>query len=444
MTDILLIIAIVFGICSLSASLAALKGLSGLRRETERAVKNTEHLFALNDEKFSAVRRELNDSLRLFGEMISSNQRSSQEAVSQKLNDMERNMASLQEASGRSTQAVLRQLEERLKTFSLENEQRLDNIRTSVSRHLTSLQEDNNARLEKMQGIVDEKLQKTLEERMARSFTLVNERLEQVYKGLGEMQTLATGVGDLKKVLSNVKTRGILGEIQLGSILEEILSPDQYMREAPIKRGTKVEFAVKLPSDDGDGVLMPIDSKFPMDVYSRVMEAYDSADRDRIKSASAELVQSLKAMARDINQKYIEPPKTTAFAVMFLPTEGLYAEAVKLGMIETLQRDYKVCMAGPSTLAALLNSLQMGYQSYMIHKRSGEVWQILSEVKTEFDKFADGLAVTQERMAQVSNDLDTLIGVRTRQMQRKLRKVTDSSEMELLAPNGVSDRGGIA
>lgn len=444
MTDILLIIAIVFGICSLSASLAALKGLSGLRRETERAVKNTEHLFALNDEKFSAVRRELNDSLRLFGEMISSNQRSSQEAVSQKLNDMERNMASLQEASGRSTQAVLRQLEERLKTFSLENEQRLDNIRTSVSRHLTSMQEDNNARLEKMQGIVDEKLQKTLEERMARSFTLVNERLEQVYKGLGEMQTLATGVGDLKKVLSNVKTRGILGEIQLGSILEEILSPDQYMREAPIKRGTKVEFAVKLPSDDGDGVLMPIDSKFPMDVYSRVMEAYDSADRDRIKSASAELVQSLKAMARDINQKYIEPPKTTAFAVMFLPTEGLYAEAVKLGMIETLQRDYKVCMAGPSTLAALLNSLQMGYQSYMIHKRSGEVWQILSEVKTEFDKFADGLAVTQERMAQVSNDLDTLIGVRTRQMQRKLRKVTDSSEMELLASNGVSDRGGIA
>ena len=444
MTDILLIIAVVFCACALAASLAALKGLSGLRRETERAVKNTEHLFALNDEKFSAVRRELNDSLRLFCEMISSNQRSSQEAVSQKLNDMERNMASLQEASGRSTQAVLRQLEERLKTFSLENEQRLDNIRTSVSRHLTSMQEDNNARLEKMQGIVDEKLQKTLEERMARSFTLVNERLEQVYKGLGEMQTLATGVGDLKKVLSNVKTRGILGEIQLGSILEEILSPDQYMREAPIKRGTKVEFAVKLPSDDGDGVLMPIDSKFPMDVYSRVTEAYDSADRDRIKSASAELVQSLKAMARDINQKYIEPPKTTAFAVMFLPTEGLYAEAVKLGMIETLQRDYKVCMAGPSTLAALLNSLQMGYQSYMIHKRSGEVWQILSEVKTEFDKFADGLAVTQERMAQVSNDLDTLIGVRTRQMQRKLRKVTDSSEMELLAPNGVSDRGGVA
>ena len=444
MTDILLIIAVVFCACALAASLAALKGLSDLRRENERAAKNTEHLFALNDEKFSAVRRELNDSLRLFGEMISSNQRSSQEAVSQKLNDMERNMASLQEASGRSTQAVLRQLEERLKTFSLENEQRLDNIRTSVSRHLTSMQEDNNARLEKMQGIVDEKLQKTLEERMARSFTLVNERLEQVYKGLGEMQTLATGVGDLKKVLSNVKTRGILGEIQLGSILEEILSPDQYMREAPIKRGTKVEFAVKLPSDDGDGVLMPIDSKFPMDVYSRVMEAYDSADRDRIKSASAELVQSLKAMARDINQKYIEPPKTTAFAVMFLPTEGLYAEAVKLGMIETLQRDYKVCMAGPSTLAALLNSLQMGYQSYMIHKRSGEVWQILSEVKTEFDKFADGLAVTQERMVQVSNDLDTLIGVRTRQMQRKLRKVTDSSEMELLAPNGVSDRGGVA
>ena len=444
MTDILLIIAVVFCACALAASIAALKGLSDLRRENERAAKNTEHLFALNDEKFSAVRRELNDSLRLFGEMISSNQRSSQDAVSQKLNDMERNMASLQEASGRSTQAVLRQLEERLKTFSLENEQRLDNIRTSVSRHLTSMQEDNNARLEKMQGIVDEKLQKTLEERMARSFTLVNERLEQVYKGLGEMQTLATGVGDLKKVLSNVKTRGILGEIQLGSILEEILSPDQYMREAPIKRGTKVEFAVKLPSDDGDGVLMPIDSKFPMDVYSRVMEAYDSADRDRIKSASAELVQSLKAMARDINQKYIEPPKTTAFAVMFLPTEGLYAEAVKLGMIETLQRDYKVCMAGPSTLAALLNSLQMGYQSYMIHKRSGEVWQILSEVKTEFDKFADGLAVTQERMAQVSNDLDTLIGVRTRQMQRKLRKVTDSSEMELLSPGGVSGSGGIA
>ncbi len=371
------------------------------------------------------MRRELNDSIRLLSELLSSNQRASADAAAQKLGDMERALSSIQEATYRSTQSSLRQLEERLKTFSMENEQRLDNIRATVSRHLVGMQEDNNRRLDEMRGMVDEKLQRTLDERMTNSFRLVNERLEQVYKGLGEMQTLAIGVGDLKRVLSNVKTRGILGEIQLGAILEEILAPEQFDREVAIKRNTKVEFAIKLPGDNGDTVYLPVDSKFPVEAYQKLMDAYESADPALVKTSGAALCQALKVSAKDICTKYIDPPKTTSFAVMFLPTEGLYAESAKLGLIETLRREFNVCVAGPSTMAALLNSMQMGFRSYIIHKRGGEVWEVLSEVKTEFERFADGLNTAQERIEQVNKDLDTLVGVRTRQMRRKLQKITE-------------------
>lgn len=326
--------------------------------------------------------------------------------------------------SGNQT-AKMSQLEERIKTFSLENEQKLENIRHSVEKRLEYLQNDNNRQLEKMRETVDEKLQKTLEEKMNKSFSLVNERLEQVYKGLGEMQNLAVGVGDLKKVLSNVKTRGILGEIQLKSILSEILSPEQYEENIATKKGSKnvVEFAIKLPADDDSVVYLPIDSKFPGDTYANLRDAIEKGDKDEIDASAKVLVATIKSEAKDIHDKYIDPPNTTEFAIMFLPFEGLYSEVVNRGLVEVLQRDYKVNIAGPSTMAALLNSLQMGFKTLAVQKRSAEVWEVLGGVKQEFDKFNDVLVQTQQRLDQANKELDKLVGVRTRQIQRKLKNI---------------------
>lgn len=317
------------------------------------------------------------------------------------------------------------QLEQRLHSFSSGNAQSLENIRRSVDEKLESIRRENLRQLDEMRQTVDEKLQKTLEEKMNKSFSLVNERLEQVYKGLGEMQTLAVGVGDLKKVLSNVKTRGILGEIQLGAILSEILSKEQYEENIATKKGSKnvVEFAIKLPVDGAGTVYLPIDSKFPGDTYSALREAVESGDRQRIESAQKALVQRIKGEAKDIHDKYIDPPNTTEFAIMFLPFEGLYSEVVNMGLVEVLQREYKVNIAGPSTMAALLNSLQMGFKTLAVQKRSAEVWKILGGVKTEFDKFNDVLVMTQQRLDQANKELDKLVGVRTRQIQRQLKDV---------------------
>lgn len=317
------------------------------------------------------------------------------------------------------------QLEQRLHSFSADNAQSLENIRRSVDEKLESIRRENLRQLDEMRQTVDEKLQKTLEEKMNKSFSLVNERLEQVYKGLGEMQTLAVGVGDLKKVLSNVKTRGILGEIQLGAILSEILTKEQYEENIATKKGSKnvVEFAIKLPSDGAGTVYLPIDSKFPGDTYSALRDAVESCDRQRIESAQKALVQRIKGEAKDIHDKYIDPPNTTEFAIMFLPFEGLYSEVVNMGLVEVLQREYKVNIAGPSTMAALLNSLQMGFKTLAVQKRSAEVWKILGGVKTEFDKFNDVLVMTQQRLDQANKELDKLVGVRTRQIQRQLKDV---------------------
>lgn len=319
----------------------------------------------------------------------------------------------------------LNQLEERLKTFSLENEQKLENIRRSVESRLNYIQEDNNRKLEEMRKTVDERLQQSIEEKMNRSFSLVSKRLEQVYKGLGEMQNLANGVGDLKKVLTNVKTRGTLGEYQLSAILSEILSPEQYEENVATKKGSRnvVEFAVKLPSDDDKFIYLPIDSKFPGDTYSALRDAIDEGDKVKIELAAKALIATIKSEAKDIHDKYIDPPYTTEFAIMFLPFEGLYSEVVNRGLVEILQRDYKVNIAGPSTMAALLNSLQMGFKTLAVQKRSAEVWEILGAVKQEFDKFGDVLAATQQRLDQANKELDKLVGVRTRQIQRKLKDV---------------------
>ena len=336
-----------------------------------------------------------------------------------------------QRESSRQQEDRLARLERRMNDLSLTTEQKLEIIRDSMEKKLVMLRDDNNRQLEEMRQTVDEKLQKTLEEKMNRSFSLVNERLEQVYKGLGEMQNLAVGVGDLKKVLSNVKTRGILGEIQLGNILREILSPEQYEENVATKKGSKnvVEFAVKLPADDNGFIYLPIDSKFPGDSYAALREAIDDGDKQRIDAAAKVLITTIKNEAKDIRDKYISPPDTTEFAIMFLPFEGLYSEVVNRGLVEVLQRDYKVNIAGPSTMAALLNSLQMGFKTLAVQKRSAEVWEVLGAVKSEFDKFNDVLVMTQQRLDQANKELDKLVGVRTRQIQRKLKNVQSTDAL---------------
>lgn len=324
----------------------------------------------------------------------------------------------------------LQQMENRLKTFSMENEQKLENIRSTVEKKLTYMQEDNNKQLENIRTTVDEKLQNTLENKLNKSFETVSKQLQQVYKGLGEMQNLAVGVGDLKKVLSNVKTRGILGEIQLSAILKEILSPEQYEENVATKKGSRnvVEFAIKLPADDDNFVYLPIDSKFPGDTYAKLVDAMNSGNKEEIEVCSKNLLRTIKSEAKDIHDKYISPPNTTEFAIMFLPFEGLYAEVVNRGMVEVLQREYKVNVAGPSTMCALLNSLQLGFKTLAVQKRSAEVWQILNDVKREFDTFADVLEKTQTRLNQANTELDKLVGVRTRKIQSQLSKVQKLEE----------------
>lgn len=324
----------------------------------------------------------------------------------------------------------LQQMENRLKTFSMENEQKLENIRSTVEKKLTYMQQDNNKQLENIRTTVDEKLQNTLENKLNKSFETVSKQLQQVYKGLGEMQNLAVGVGDLKKVLSNVKTRGILGEIQLSAILKEILSPEQYEENVATKNGSRnvVEFAIKLPADDDSTVYLPIDSKFPGDTYAKLVDAMNSGNKEEIEVCSKNLLRTIKSEAKDIHDKYISPPNTTEFAIMFLPFEGLYAEVVNRGMVEVLQREYKVNVAGPSTMGALLNSLQLGFKTLAVQKRSAEVWQILNDVKREFDTFADVLEKTQTRLNQANTELDKLVGVRTRKIQSQLSKVQKLEE----------------
>ena len=397
-----------------------------LVRQSKAEERIVDRLMEELEDDQRELRMELTDSVhknvRNLGSLIAESQQSAYRAQSESLSQLRRVMADMGT-----------RIEQRLGTSSMENEQKLENIRGTVEKRLTTIQEDNNKRLDEMRQIVDEKLQRTINERMTQSFQMVNDRLEQVYKGLGEMQSLAVGVGDLKRVLSNVKTRGILGEIQLGAILEEMLAPEQYVEHVVTSpRGQeRVEYAIKIPGDDDGFALLPIDSKFPVDAYNDLMDAYDSADPARIAAAGETLKARIRGFAKDIRDKYIDPPYTTDFGIMFLPTEGLYAEAVKLGLVEKLQRDYRISIAGPSIMAALLNSLQMGFRSVAIQKRSSEVWKVLSAVKTEFNRFEEVLTHTQKQLIKANDDLDKLIGVRTRQIKSSLRKVTEMPESEV-------------
>ncbi len=379
------------------------------------------------------VSANIQSSVNSLGNMLNMAQKNSGDAQSRriddmstqinaKLSDMDKFLSQKQAASSAAVNEQLKVLENRFKTLEANNELKLEAIRSTMTKHLTSIQDENSKKLDAIQTTVNEKL----ESKMNESFKLVSERLEQVYKGLGEMQTIASGVGDLKKVLSNVKNRGIIGEIQLGAILEEILSPEQYDREvATVPRSSNhVEFAVKLPGNgDGSFVYLPIDSKFPGDTFAALQDAYDSGSPEAVADAKKQLAAVIKKCAKDIRDKYVSPPYTTNFGIMFLPFEGLYAEVVNSGLLETLRRDYNVTVTGPSTMAAMLNSLQMGFQTLAIQKKSSQVWEILGSVKTEFQTFAKVLEETQKHIKKVDDDLEKLVGVRTKQINRKLSSI---------------------
>ena len=344
------------------------------------------------------------------------------------LRNAEKSSAALQgrqDVLVQSVETSLNRLQSQQADAAMQTEQKLEQLRRSMTESLNHMQTASQLQLDGIRRTVDEKLQETLDRKLSESFQQVSQRLEAVYKGLGEMQSLAAGVGDLKKVLSNVKTRGILGEIQLGAILEQILSPEQYAANVATKKGSQanVEYAVRLPGSDGRPVWLPVDAKFPLDAYQQLLDAYDAADPALADSAKKALFQRVKGFAKEVRTKYIDPPNTTDFAILFIPTEGLYAELIRGGMAETLQRDYQVTLAGPTTMSALLNSLQMGFRTLAIQKRSGEVWKVLGAVKTEFNTFASVLESTQKRLAQAGDDLDKLVGVRTRKIQSTLKQV---------------------
>ena len=318
-----------------------------------------------------------------------------------------------------------RGVEERLNAVSALNETRLEHMRRTLDERLDAIARLNDQKLEQMRRTVSEKLESTLENRLGQSFRLVNEQLARVHKGLGEMQTLAQGVGDLKKVLTNVKTRGVWGEVRLRALLEDSLSPGQYLENAQVRPGTqeRVEFAIRLPAAEGEGALLPVDSKFPQEDYLRLVDAAQSGDAEGVRAARKQLENAVREQARRIREKYVAPPATTDYAVLFLPVESLYAEVARAdGLLESLQNTYRVLVAGPSTFAALLTSLQMGFRTVALQKRSGEVLELLSAVQEEFQKYGEAVRKARTRLEQATGDLD-FIDTRARALGRKLRDV---------------------
>ena len=397
----------------------------------KKTTKN-ESFDSVKDEIINNAEKEKRDTLDFIGRQLQTqneNQINAQQRISELENarfkdfseNTQRNINVLRQTVSEMSQAM----DKRFENMQKNTDAKLISVRETLEKKVTDMQISNEKKLDEMRNTVDEKLQKTLEDRISKSFKLVSERLEEVYKSLGEMQKLSSGVDDLKKVLSNVKTRGILGEVQLGAILEQILSNEQYDTNVPTKKGSadRVEFAVKLPGENGDFVYLPIDAKFPMDAYQQLLDAYDKGVQADVDACAKALTIRIKGFAKDIRTKYIDVPNTTEFAIMFLPIEGLYAEVVRRGMVEELQKE-KINIAGPTTMAALLNSLQMGFKTLAIQKRSSEVWTVLEGVKQEFTKFGDALEKTQMRMRQASDELDKLVTTRTNAINRKLKNVS--------------------
>ena len=377
-------------------------------------------------------------TLRDFSAVLSENQRQTAAASTARLESIDRAGAARQKAANDALIAQLTMMETRLKNLEDSNAARLDGVRGALVQGLNTIRADNNQKLDEIRGTVEEKLQDTLQKRINESFRTVSNQLEQVYKGLGEMQNLAADVGSLKQVLSGVKTRGILGEVQLGAILEQILAPGQYAENVATVPGSanRVEFAIKMPGQNGN-IWLPIDAKFPGDTYAHLQAALERGDAAAAAAMRKALQTVLRQEAKDIHDKYIEVPYTTSFGILFLPFEGLYAEVVSSGITEALQRDYQITVAGPSTMAALLNALQMGFRTLVIQKRSGEVWTILGAVKTEFEKFGAGLQQMQRHLNQTGSDLEELIGPRSRAITRKLESV------QQLDPDTAADLLGI-
>ena len=411
--------------------------------------KNLAEKFAdlENDVKdyMDRTQRDTVDSVQRQLEMSSKASRETQVALSTRESErfamFSRNTNENLDTLRKTVNEMTKGLDERMTSFQKQSAIQMEQIRRTMEKRVADMQASNEKKLEEMRLTVDEKLQKTLEERINQSFKMVSDRLDRVYKSLGEMQKVGAGVDDLKRVLSNVKTRGILGEVQLGAILEEILSPEQYEVNIATKKGSsdRVEFAVRLPGDDETPVYLPIDAKFPLDAYQKLLDAYDSADPAQVETAVKELRTRIKGFAKDIRTKYIDVPYTTEFAIMFLPVEGLYAEVVRHGMVEELQKD-KINIAGPTTMAALLNSLQMGFKTLAIQKSSGQVWKVLGEVKTEFEKFETVLDKAQQRMQQASQELDSLVGTRTRAINRKLRDVSEYTNLDPADVSKISEK----
>lgn len=384
------------------------------------------------DQKLISVEKTLREEFTINREESRKNEQSNRTEIGGSIEKLSSsilsNMIDLSNLQKNQFDTYSRTMERTLDAFNYNLRASIDDLTKLQNEKFTELTKATEDNLEKMRVTVDEKLQSTLEKRLGESFKMVSERLEEVHKGLGEMQNLAAGVGDLKKVLSNTKTRGVLGEVQLERILEQFLSPEQYEKNVITKKGSRetVEFAIKLPGKDYDNemIYLPLDAKFPLEVYNKLLDAYDSQDQAAIDVASKNLEKFIKKSAKDIRDKYIDPPNTTDFGLMFLPTEGIYAEVLKnQSLVEMVQRDYKVNITGPTTLVALLNSLQMGFRSLAIEKHSSEVWKILGAVKTEFSKFETVLNSAQNKLNQASSEIDKLVGTRTRQINRKLKSV---------------------
>ena len=384
------------------------------------------------EQKLISVEKALREEFTVNREESRKNEQSNRTEIGSSIEKLSAtilsNMIELSNLQKNQFDTYSRTMERTLDAFNYNLRSSIDDLTKLQNEKFVELTKSTEENLEKMRVTVDEKLQSTLERRLSESFKVVSERLEQVHKGLGEMQSLAAGVGDLKKVLSNTKTRGVLGEVQLERILEQFLSPEQYEKNVITKKGSRetVEFAIKLPGKDYDNkmVYLPLDAKFPLEVYNKLLDAYDLQNQAQIDAASKNLERFIKKSAKDIRDKYIDPPNTTDFGLMFLPTEGIYAEVLKnQSLVEFVQREYNINITCPTTLVALLNSLQMGFRSLAIEKHSSEVWKILGAVKTEFSKFETVLNSAQNKLNQASSEIDKLVGTRTRQINRKLKNV---------------------
>ncbi|MGC1547068.1 MAG: DNA recombination protein RmuC [Rhodanobacter sp.] len=450
-TDLLLIILVIAVLAVLVLQVLALlrhRGDAGLTTRLDALKDDGERLQRVLREEQRAGREELQQGFDRFRNHVGEQLSGMNQLQAERIDGFGQRLGLLTESTDKGLQSLALRLAEdarksreeltlalnrfgeqqqqRLAALTADNEKRMGEVRATLETKLGAIQQDNAAKLEQMRATVDEKLQSTLETRLGQSFQLVSERLEAVQRGLGEMQSLATGVGDLKRVLTNVKSRGILGEVQLGALLEQMLTAEQYESNVITVPGSneRVEFAIRMPGQqDGGKLYLPIDAKFPVEDYQRLLDAQEAADVEAAAAAGRALELRVREEAKRITSKYIAPPHTTDFAVLFLPTEGLYAEVIRRpGLFEMLQREYRVTVAGPTTLSALLNSLQMGFRTLAIAQRSSEVWTLLGAVKNEFGKFGVVLEKTKKQLDAARNSIDSA-GIRTRAIERKLRGV---------------------